>query len=46
MSFAKDGHGGTLKETVHARTAERVGGHQSLLLTEYLTDTKSPARRR
>ena len=37
---AKDGSGGTLKETVHSRVAERVGGHQSLLLTEYLTDSK------
>lgn len=37
---AKDGSGGTLKETVHSRTAERVGGHKSLLLTEYLTDSK------
>lgn len=37
-----DGHGGTLKHTVHARTVERVGGHQSLLLTEFLTDTKIP----
>jgi hypothetical protein len=35
-----DGHGGTLRETVHFRKAERVGGHQSLLLTEYLTDTR------
>jgi hypothetical protein len=35
-----DGHGGTLRQTVHTRKAERVGGHQSLLLTEYLTDTR------
>jgi hypothetical protein len=35
-----DGHGGTLRQTVHARKAERVGGHQSLLLTEYLTDAR------
>jgi hypothetical protein len=35
-----DGHGGTIRQTVHARKAERVGGHQSLLLTEYLTDTR------
>ena len=35
-----DGHGGTLRQTVHSRKAERVGGHQSLLLTEYLTDTR------
>jgi hypothetical protein len=35
-----DGHGGLLKQLVHSRTAERVGGHQSLLLVEYLTDTK------
>jgi hypothetical protein len=39
VSFS-DGQGGTLRETVHARKAERVGGHQSLLLTEYLTDSK------
>ena len=39
VSFS-DGHGGMLRETVHSRKAERVGGHQSLLLTEYLTDTK------
>ena len=35
-----DGHGGTAKQSVHSRVAERVGGHPSLLLTEYLTDTK------
>ena len=39
VSFS-DGNGGTIHETVHARKAERVGGHPSLLLTEYLTDTK------
>jgi hypothetical protein len=39
VSFS-DGHGGTLRQTVHARKTERVGGHQSLLLTVYLTDTK------
>ena len=39
VSFS-DGHGGTIHETVHSRIAERVGGHPSLLLTEYLTDTK------
>ena len=39
VSFS-DRHGGTIHETVHARQAERVGGHPSLLLTEYLTDTK------
>ena len=39
VSFS-DGHGGTIRETVRARKAERVGGHPSLLLTEYLTDTK------
>ena len=27
---AKDGSGGTLKETVHSRAAERVGGHKSM----------------
>lgn len=31
---------GTIRESVHAPKAERVGGHPSLLLTEYLTDTK------
>ena len=40
MSFP-DGHGGTIRETVHARSTPRVGGHQSLLLTEHLTDTKA-----
>ena len=40
-----DGHGGTLKRTVHSRTVKRVGGHQSLLLTEYLTDTRIPGPR-
>jgi hypothetical protein len=39
VSFS-DGNGGTIHETVHARKAERVGGHPSLLLTQYLTDTK------
>ena len=39
VSFS-DGHGGTIRETVHARKAERVGGHPSLLLTEYLTDSR------
>ena len=39
ISFS-DTKGGTIRETVHARKAERVGGHPSLLLTEYLTDTK------
>jgi hypothetical protein len=37
-----DGNGGTFKETVHARVAERVGGHPSLLLTEYQADSKTP----
>jgi hypothetical protein len=37
-----DGNGGTFKETVHARVTERVGGHPSLLLTEYMTDSKTP----
>jgi hypothetical protein len=37
-----DGHGGTIRQTVHARKAERVGGHQSLLLTIYVTDSKTP----
>ena len=35
-----DGNGGTLRQTVHARSAPRVGGHKSLLLVEYLTDSK------
>ena len=35
-----DGRGGTLRETVHSRSALRVGGHRSLRLAEYLTDTK------
>ena len=37
-----DGHGGKLKQTVHSRAAERVGGHQSLLLTIYATVTGEP----
>ena len=37
-----DGHGGTDKQSVHSRVAERVGGHQSLLLTEYFTDSSAP----
>ena len=44
VSFS-DGNGGTIHETVHARKAERVGGHPSLLLTQYLTDTKIPGLR-
>ena len=39
---SKDTNGGTLKQTVHSRSALRVGGHQSLKLVEYLTDTKIP----
>lgn len=39
---SSDGQGGTLRQTVHARVTERVGGHQSLLLTEYVTDSKIP----
>jgi hypothetical protein len=35
-----DVNGGTLRETVHARSAPRVGGHKSLLLIQYLTDSK------
>jgi hypothetical protein len=35
-----DTNGGTLRETVHARSTPRVGGHKSLLLIQYLTDTK------
>jgi hypothetical protein len=35
-----DVNGGTLRETVHARSTPRVGGHKSLLLIQYLTDSK------
>lgn len=38
---SSDGHGGTFKQTVHSRVVERVGGHQSLLLTEFVGDSKS-----
>lgn len=38
----KDTNGGTLTHKVHSRSALRVGGHQSLKLVEYLTDTKIP----
>jgi hypothetical protein len=36
----KDTEGGTLKRTVHSRSAPHVGGHKSLLLAEYLSDSK------
>ena len=39
---SSDGHGGTFKQSVHARVTERVGGHQSLLLTEYSDDSRTP----
>jgi hypothetical protein len=39
---SSDGQGGKLKQTVHSRVTERVGGHKSLLLTEYVTDSKTP----
>ncbi len=35
-----DVNGGKLQQTVHARFTQRVGGHRSLLLIEYLSDTK------
>jgi hypothetical protein len=41
VSFS-DGQGGKLKQTVHSRVTERVGGHQSLLITIYVTDSKTP----
>ena len=37
-----DGNGSTSRETVHSRAAERVGGHQSLLLTVYVTESSVP----
>jgi hypothetical protein len=40
--ITKDTKGGTLKQVVHARSALRVGGHQSLQIVEYLTDSKTP----
>lgn len=39
---SSNGQGGTDKQSVHSRVAERVGGHQSLLLTEYFTDSSAP----
>jgi hypothetical protein len=38
----RDTQGGTLRLIVHSRSSQRVGGHQSLLLIEYLTDSKIP----
>ena len=38
----RDTQGGTLRLTVHSRSSQRVGGHQSLLLIEYLTDSRIP----
>ena len=37
---ALDPKGGQIVEQVHSRSAQRVGGHQALLLVEYLTDTR------
>ena len=37
---APDPKGGRIVEQVHSRSTQRVGGHQALLLVEYLTDTK------
>src|SRR5690349_7006143 len=37
-----DGHGGKFTESVHSRVVERVGGHQSLLLTEFAVETSQP----
>lgn len=39
---SSDGQGGKVKQTVHSRVAERVGGHQSLLITVYVTVSKIP----
>ena len=39
---SSNGRGGTSKQSVHSRVAERVGGHQSLLLTEFFTDSNTP----
>lgn len=39
---SSDGHGGTFKQSVHSRVSERVGGHQSLLLTVFVKDSKAP----
>jgi hypothetical protein len=35
-----DTNGGTLKETVHSRSEQRVAGHEALLLVEDLSDSK------
>ncbi len=37
-----DEQDGTLRLTVHSRSTQRVGGHQALLLVQYLTDSKVP----
>ena len=37
-----DGHGGKFKQSVHSRVVERVGGHKSLLLTEFAVQTSQP----
>jgi hypothetical protein len=41
VSFS-DGRGGKLKQAVHSRVTERAGGHRSLLITIYVTDSKTP----
>jgi PknH-like extracellular domain len=35
-----DPKGGQIVDQVHSRSTQRVGGHQALLLVEYLTDTR------
>ena len=35
-----DGSGGTLRETVHSATKQRVGGHQALQIIQFITDSK------
>ena len=41
-SVSVKSNGSTLKHQVHSRTALRVGGHQSLKLVEFFTDSKAP----
>ena len=46
LKAAPSAQGGTLTQSAHTRYTQRVGGNHALLLIEYLTDTKIPARPR
>jgi hypothetical protein len=39
VTTESDTKGGTLKDTVHSQSAQRVGGHQAVQLIEYLSDS-------